>query len=363
MNLSVGDIFVLISLGQGVFISLSILSSSFFRSKANTYLSISILLLTIITFFGWLNPEEFTLLDYIRCIMWEFLFPATFFHYILHALDHRFLKAKWIYWIYTPFIITFIVDTFFALSHYFHVYELPISPESYGMRVYFELEDDLSFIYNVFFVTWGFLLIKKDHSQYTEKIKWLRSLTFFLFFLLFSWFVLDALEETDIADYYEVMWLSLSILFWWVCYYGIYRLKILEQRSQLRSSNKKATIQKSEVEGQNKYLLQLEKLLAEEELYKNPLLSRMIIAERLGLSEGHFSKLINANLGKSFTQYINEYRIKEAIALLANPAFHTFSIVAIGEEVGFNSKSTFYKSFKEVTGRTPGEFKKQQIQS
>jgi AraC-like DNA-binding protein len=67
--------------------------------------------------------------------------------------------------------------------------------------------------------------------------------------------------------------------------------------------------------------------------------------------------LLNDNLGKSFALFINEYRIEEAKHLLKEN--NSFTLEAIGFEAGFSSKSTFYATFKKVTGQTPSEFKKQ----
>ena len=68
-------------------------------------------------------------------------------------------------------------------------------------------------------------------------------------------------------------------------------------------------------------------------------------------------KLINDNLHKNFTDYINEYRIEEAKQLIQDNSLYT--IEAIGNQSGFNSKSAFYKAFKKITNTTPAKFKKQ----
>ncbi len=76
-----------------------------------------------------------------------------------------------------------------------------------------------------------------------------------------------------------------------------------------------------------------------EELYKNPNLKLGDLASRMNMSAHQLSQLLNDNLGKSFSTYINEYRIDEACEKIENGSY--FKIEEIGYEVGFNSKSTF----------------------
>ena len=63
-------------------------------------------------------------------------------------------------------------------------------------------------------------------------------------------------------------------------------------------------------------------------------------------------------MNTSFPDYLNSYRIEEAKSYLKNPEFSKYTIVSIGLEAGFNSKSSFYSVFKKATGQTPATFKK-----
>lgn len=102
---------------------------------------------------------------------------------------------------------------------------------------------------------------------------------------------------------------------------------------------------------------QLESLMTQTEIYKNPKLKLKIVAEKLGIPSHHLSQFLNDNLGKSFNAYINEYRIKAACQLLHLP--HNLSLEGIGYEVGFNSKSTFFSTFKKIMGTTPARYQQQ----
>ena len=63
-------------------------------------------------------------------------------------------------------------------------------------------------------------------------------------------------------------------------------------------------------------------------------------------------------MNTSFPDYLNSFRIEEAKSYLKNPEFSKYTIVSIGLEAGFNSKSSFYSVFKKTTGETPAAFKK-----
>ena len=93
----------------------------------------------------------------------------------------------------------------------------------------------------------------------------------------------------------------------------------------------------------------------EKELYKNSNLKLSDLAETLKLSSHHLSQLLNDNEGKNFARYVNEFRIVEAQRMITSNS--KLTLEAIGYECGFNSKSTFFTTFKAITGKTPSEYK------
>jgi AraC-like DNA-binding protein len=97
-------------------------------------------------------------------------------------------------------------------------------------------------------------------------------------------------------------------------------------------------------------------LFETKKIYTNPDLTLSILAKELNVRPQLLSQFINDNLNKSFTQFINEYRIDEAKRLLKEST--QLKIDAVGFESGFNSSSTFYSSFKKITGTTPSNYQK-----
>lgn len=83
-----------------------------------------------------------------------------------------------------------------------------------------------------------------------------------------------------------------------------------------------------------------------------------ILSNELGINRKYLSKAINNTTGKNFNTYVNEYRVKEAIRLLSDPANKHFPVDDIGILAGFSSRSSFYEAFRKIAGISPSEFKK-----
>jgi len=99
----------------------------------------------------------------------------------------------------------------------------------------------------------------------------------------------------------------------------------------------------------------IESIMRAERLYLDPALSLPKLAARLNISPNLVSQTLNERLGKSFFAYVNAWRI-EAAAPLVLAREH--SMLEIALEVGFNSKSAFYKSFNVSFGMSPSSYLK-----
>ncbi|GHU88541.1 hypothetical protein FACS1894155_03610 [Bacteroidia bacterium] len=101
----------------------------------------------------------------------------------------------------------------------------------------------------------------------------------------------------------------------------------------------------------------LQALMYEEKIFKNYGITLDSLAIRMNVSRNRLSHTINNYTGKNFNQYINEYRIKEILKMMSESNYKHMSIEEIAEQGGFNSRSSFYKAFKDITGQTPSQFK------
>lgn len=107
------------------------------------------------------------------------------------------------------------------------------------------------------------------------------------------------------------------------------------------------------------YQKKLLELMEKEHLYLDPLLKMDTLAARLKITERAISNLLNQHLGKSFNDFVNEYRVEAAKVKLADPAFDQYTIAAIAYECGFNSLATFQRCFKQHCGITPSRYLQQ----
>jgi AraC-like DNA-binding protein len=96
--------------------------------------------------------------------------------------------------------------------------------------------------------------------------------------------------------------------------------------------------------------------LQESEIWKDNQLSLNQLAEKSGFSAHHISQVLNDHLGKSFNDFLAEFRIQAVCAQLLSESDK--SILDIAMECGFSSKSSFNASFKKITGTTPSAYRK-----
>ena len=101
---------------------------------------------------------------------------------------------------------------------------------------------------------------------------------------------------------------------------------------------------------------QLEILMREGECYRDNLLIREKVAEELDSNRTYLSQIINRQTGLTFTQYVNEYRINDAVRQLSEST-NEQSFKSIAQSVGFSSMTTFYKAFQQVVGMTPSQYR------
>lgn len=100
-------------------------------------------------------------------------------------------------------------------------------------------------------------------------------------------------------------------------------------------------------------------LMDEERAYRDEDLSITRLATRLAVPEYRLRRLINQRLGhRNFSAYVNQYRLAEAMAALADPGRASLPVLTIALEAGFQSIGPFNRAFKAHTGLTPTEFRR-----
>ncbi len=101
----------------------------------------------------------------------------------------------------------------------------------------------------------------------------------------------------------------------------------------------------------------LKEAVAANRLYEDPELTLATLAVKLKIPPHDLSRIINTGLEKNFNDFINEFRVRDIARKMQDPANDQLTLLGIAYESGFNSKTTFNRVFKEMTGKTPVEYK------
>ncbi len=107
------------------------------------------------------------------------------------------------------------------------------------------------------------------------------------------------------------------------------------------------------------YLDTLRTLMINEKPYLKSDVTLQKLAQMLSVSPHLLSQILNEKVNQNFYDFVNTYRVDEAKQLLSSAKAKHLTILAIAEEAGFNSKSSFNSVFKKYTGKTPSQFKEE----
>jgi len=101
------------------------------------------------------------------------------------------------------------------------------------------------------------------------------------------------------------------------------------------------------------------RLMADERIYRHENLTIGTLATKLSVPEYRLRRLINQRLGyRNFNTFLNNHRIEEAKAALADPTQAEVPVITIALDAGFQSLGPFNRAFKATTGVTPSEYRR-----
>jgi len=110
------------------------------------------------------------------------------------------------------------------------------------------------------------------------------------------------------------------------------------------------------------WLDRLAALMAHDRVYREEGFGLARLAQYMKIPEYRLRRLINQRLGqRNFVAFVNGYRLAEAMAALADPAQREVPVLTIALDAGFQSIGPFNRAFKAHTGRTPSEFRREQL--
>lgn len=154
-------------------------------------------------------------------------------------------------------------------------------------------------------------------------------------------------------DFRTIVWLIISFIVLFIAYYSMISSEIY-QRKPLNVV-KKYNQSKFNNDDLDRLKAQLDSLMQNKKPYLNNKLLKAELSEMIGISNPEMARLLNERIGMNFFEYVNYYRIKEFIEV-AKVKKDDLTLFGIAQEVGFNSKATFIKSFKNLMGTTPSQY-------
>ena len=233
------------------------------------------------------------------------------------------------------------------------------------------VEDIITLMYSLFLFFKSMQIVFGQHELNThvlayDDLKWIKLFLYLGGGVFVLWIIAIIFNITGWVQkpysFYPLR-LGSSILIYWAGYQAFFRYIVLKDRILLRKEIRIAgparNIDLADKEDKRQNVFnEIDSYIVDNQKFMDPLLSLESLSEDLGMGTTSLSKLMNAHAGSNFSDYINKYRVEQSKQLLSDSHFSAYTIVAIGMECGFNSKSTFYSAFKKFTGQTPSTFRK-----
>ncbi len=360
-------VLIFIGIFQGFLLAYIFIFNKSFRKKANMALALAVLTLSFSGIWEIIQDleieKQFNYINYLPVSNLS-LGAIGLYYFVVFLLNPNYRFHKKDHW----FVGSFGVLLLFKIIFYFSSLLYPTFIETattlrYAYRI---ITNFLPIIYLLIVL---FSVLKKVNNYHRQlfanfseiegkALFWLRNLIYFLFVFSVFWILITiwGLIQNGRIWLFPAIWITTCCILYWLAYFVILRRDVFAIPIFEKEKNETEKPQLSDkTEEHYQRLLQL---IQKEKIYQDAQLSMDTLAEKTALSNGYLSKIINQKEGKNFYDFINSYRVAEVKANLTNPDYAHYSILGIGLEAGFKSKSTFNSVFKKMTGMTPSAFKK-----
>ncbi|MEM0578566.1 helix-turn-helix domain-containing protein [Flavobacterium polysaccharolyticum] len=312
-------------------------------------------------------------LRFIQHVEWVFLIPAFLFLFIINRVDDTIKSKQKVYLYFIPFAFSAILNITQDLDYVAGIYTIPQSG-LYLINILGLIHLILAVTFISFLPIYSYFTIRRLKNSHEKN--WIITLLTIVSSLLFAWLITclaGLFLQYDISSTMNVLALSATFIIHWTAYVGIYKYKLAKNKDAIYTLlNNDLTISYSNSEiiennnleehrvsitADNLYFQKLELLCKDQHIYTDSTLTREKVAEKLGISAGYVSQIVNTITGDNFANYINQYRVEAVKEMISNSEYENYNLLTMGLESGFTSKTTFYKAFKKATGQTPNEYK------
>lgn len=226
---------------------------------------------------------------------------------------------------------------------------------------------------------WLLLSIKKHNRMLTGNstggstfeylnLRWIATLVVLMYAVQLIW-AIESLSQKDwftSSNYernlvFDTIWCLITIIYIYIIYKRIIQQQVTSFQTQEKTEqeNTERLSQSSDLYYKILTNTDIDKNIRENKYYLDEILTLQKLATLLGTNRQYLSNYINREKQKTFYEYINEFRLEEAKSLLDGyDVKHPYSMEEISSLAGFNSYSTFLRSFVKKYGISPSKYLK-----
>jgi AraC-like DNA-binding protein len=362
------SLLILFGICVGVFLGLLLISLARGNQTANRLLGLLLLSFSF-SITGFLLNRTGTASDYPYLIGLSqfvlFLFGPLFYFYVKVLTRRKFSFREQHFLHFLPFLFLIIYKIPFIIKSAPEKMAL-VNEHSFRMENIAILVLQIIHLFLYIFFTNKLIdrherRVKSTMSSIDKiNLRWLRMGIYFfvsVFGVMFG-FTLLFFAGTDLFHLFNIIIpLSVSFIISVMGYYGL-KQPIIFPGEEENLKPKKYRKSKLNDEISEEYLQKLLDHMEKEKPYLQNNLTLHRLATALGITPHQLSQILNDKLNQNFFDFINQYRIKEAQRILSHPQGQLLTILAVSEEVGFNSKTAFNTAFRKTTKMTPSEYRK-----
>ena len=350
-------IILLLAAGQGILLSLALLSPSEKKDKSNPFLGLMLWVLSLEILSAWGMKTGYfntpNALPYYLLGSYLILPPSVWLFAQLNTNPAFQLQKKHLL-LFVPAIIETLVEL--GLHVYWRYTGVFISMlEFTAWFLLTEIMPIAAMLYVLFFYGQKLVYFSKQLKSADAPLASLRfvklySLFGFLALLTLLW-IAGVIFDQPI---FGILELVLAVFLFTLGYIGYFIPAFFDIPKLLL--HKLAEAPSFPNYEDEKELRRLDQVLEQELLYTRPKLTLEELADALKLPPRYLTYLIKTYHNTNFSNFINAYRVQEVIRKINNPAEQHKTLLAFALEAGFGSKSTFNHAFKKHTGQSPSQY-------
>ncbi len=367
LNFNIWNSIILAGLLQGFVFVYIVLSQKKYRVKSTYYLTALLFTFSYSNLIYYLEDANIITYQIMhRYFMFPFalLNPALFYFYFKYFLhpEHKLRSRE--KWLFAPAIFALVIELTFRIPRILEI-KLPKYYPLYDLLLLLIEFSGAALTATVLVHCYGMLskhqreMMDKQVRDTIPGISWFKKMTVALMLLCLLWMAqLVYVVVNAVYMPFYALWIGMTVMIYWLGHVGIYKYGVQQERKNIRNFSIEHKVAYPVLKQKSEHINTLENLLVNQKMFLDSMLTLDKLADEMKLSKSHLSRIINNELGIGFPDYLNSLRVEEAKLHLLNPEFANYTLVAIGLEAGFNSKTTFNSAFKKITSFTPSEYRK-----